>query len=105
MGSLDRMLGAVTSIEKEILKEKAAGLGRTAQKLESLLARCAELEQEASTATGPKRDALAAEHEATRKLAETWSWYLCIQREALGLFVHTDVEALYPVPRPLPRRS
>jgi hypothetical protein len=105
MGSLDRMLGAITSVEKEILKEKASGLGRTAQKLEALLARFAELEREASAAIGPKRDALAAEHEKTRKLAETWSWYLCIQREALGLYVHQDVEALYPVPRPLPKRS
>ena len=44
MRSLENVLKATESLETELLREKASGLGRTAERLEALLERCAEVE-------------------------------------------------------------
>ena len=105
MRSLENVLKATESLETELLREKASGLGRTAERLEALLARCAEVERRLDAAPPAERARLLDEHDQTRALAKTWLWYLCIQREAVGLRVHSDVEAMYPLPTSLRQRT
>lgn len=85
-------------LEAELNKERAGALGLTAQKLERLLAQCAALAAQLATTSGAGRAGLLSEYREVRALAEQQRWYLCIQREAVGLRVHDDVDRLYPPP-------
>jgi hypothetical protein len=87
------------SVEAEINEERAAVLGRVARRLEDARARCAEL---AAQLDGGHVDAqTVADYRAALDDAEHWRWVLCLQREAIGLYDHRWVDAVYP---PLPRR-
>jgi len=88
----------VLAIEVEIQKEKASALRRLGARIESLLAELAQLERELPTLKGPKRDQCVARHKELRSEAEKQRWYLVIQREALGLRQHADLEEMYPLP-------
>lgn len=44
------------------------------------------------------RRRLLAESAEARRQAEQWRWYLCVQREAIGLRRHDDVDATFPIP-------
>ena len=39
-----------------------------------------------------------AAYEALRKQARRYRWYLEVQREALGLVRHDDLDRFYPIP-------
>ncbi len=45
----------------------------------------------------------AEAHRTLRKRAETYLFYLVVQREAIGLRNHDDVYERYAVPGPLPQ--
>ena len=89
-------------LEKEILGEKAAALGRAGEKLEEALAVAAELGQALDRERDPARRAeRLAEYESARRRAANARMMLLIQREAIGLRHHRTVDQKFPEP---PRR-
>jgi hypothetical protein len=89
------------AIEVAIQKEKVGALNAVAYKLEGLLAQLAAIEASARVAGAPKRWELVKEHARLRAEAERQRWYMVVQREAMGLAHHDDVERIYPLPPPL----
>ena len=90
-------------LEQEIVKEKAAALGRAGERLESALDEAAALGRALDTETEAGRRAarLRAYEEARRRAAQARTMLL-IQREAIGLRHHRAVDQQFPE---LPRRS
>jgi hypothetical protein len=90
-------------IDEEIVKEKAAALGRAGERLEEALALVATLGRalDAEVDAG-RRAGLLAEYEDARRRAAQARTMLLIQREAIGLRHHRDVECQFPEP---PRRA
>ena len=90
-------------IEREIVKEKAVTLGRAGERLEAALAAVATLAAawHAAGGNGVERVRLAADYERAWRAAETARLTLVIQREAVGVRHHRDVDRHFPVP---PRR-
>jgi hypothetical protein len=93
----------LAGLHAEIAEEKAGALGRIAEKLEALLAACERLRSDAQVAelTAAARARLLAEHERTRAEAKLYYWYLVVQREAVGMYEHSVIARLYPMPRKL----
>ena len=86
-------------IEEEIAREKAATLGRAGERLEAALAEVAALGAAIDRETDPeRRAALVREYEAARRHAASARHTLVIQREAIGLRHHRDVDRLFPEP-------
>ena len=100
MSGQQRAEHAHASLEAELNEERAAVLGRVARRLEEARARCAELAARLDAADGADPQVLA-DYRAAHDDAELWRWVLCLQREAIGLYDHRWVDAVYP---PLPRR-
>lgn len=112
----DIMKRSIESIEAEVRQEKAEALGRTGERLERTLAELAGLRIEllgssvavsSSLAAADGEQHLAILHEKTerytrlREQALQIRHCLVIQREAVGLRRHEDVDRQYPVPPPL----
>jgi hypothetical protein len=90
-------------LEREIVQEKAAALGRAGERLESALASARALGEALDLEREPvRRAALLREYETARRQAATARLMLLIQREAIGLRHHRDVDRQFPEP---PRRS
>jgi hypothetical protein len=90
---------AQDSLEKEILREMAAALGRAEDKLNAALLRLEIAGRTlASARDAVERGAGARAFNARREEALTARWELVIQREAIGLHRNDVIEALYPVP-------
>jgi hypothetical protein len=90
-------------VEEEIVKEKAAALGRAGERVEDALAEVAAVSRALDVETASsRRAALLADYEAARRRAITARQMLVIQREAIGLRYHRDVDRQFPEP---PRRS
>jgi hypothetical protein len=100
-------LESLTRTEAEIVAEQASALGRAARALESRLTECAELQaafaavSEAVPDGAQRRQALQLRYAEVRKEAETYRWYLVVQREAMGMRRHEQLDRFYPMP---PRR-
>jgi hypothetical protein len=93
---------AVRHTEEEILREKASALGRAGERLEQALVEAAALGAALDAERDPaRRPARLAEYEAARRRADSARLMLIIQREAVGLRQHRDVERQFPEP---PRR-
>jgi hypothetical protein len=87
------------SLEKEIIREMAAALGRAEDKLDAALLRLELAGRACAAATGPDdRRRRAMEFNARRREALEARWELAIQREAVGLRRNEVVEGLYPIP-------
>jgi hypothetical protein len=88
---------------REIVKEKAVTLGRAGERLEAALAALAALAEAWHAAAGDvvARARLAADYERAWRAAETARLTLVIQREAVGVRHHRDVDQQFPRP---PRR-
>ncbi len=83
-------------------KEKAGALGNTARKLDAALERCRALKAELDRATDASlRALLLSDYRATREESEKQRWNLCVQREAMGLLRHEEVDRHYPVAQKL----
>lgn len=83
-------------------KEKAGALGNTARKLDAALERCRSLKEELDRATDASlRALLLHDYRATREESEKQRWNLCVQREAMGLLRHEEVDRHYPVAQKL----
>ena len=97
-GRLGPKVQGLVAIEQEILREAAASLGRQGARVERALATLRELEL--AFERQPSQ-ALADRHDAERAEAERALWHLRIQREALGMRNHRELERRYPLPRQL----
>lgn len=111
----DIMKRPIEGIEAEIRQEKAEALGRTGERLERMLDELAGLRNElldssvavSSSLAAADGEQLAVLHEKTerytqlREQAQQIRHCLVIQREAVGLRRHEDVDRQYPVPPPL----
>jgi hypothetical protein len=86
-------------IDREILGEKAAALGRAGERLEQALAELTGAAAALQAAMEPEtRQRLAADYEAARARATQARLLLLIQREAVGLRNHRMVDHQYPEP-------
>lgn len=84
--------------EAELNKERAGALGITARKLEGFLEKCQDLKAQWEKAVDPSLKALLLEEYRTaRAESERQRWNLCVQREAMGLLRHEEVDRQYPV--------
>lgn len=87
--------------EEEIVREKAATLGRAGERLDAALAEVAALGQALDAERDPaRRPRLLREYEAARQRAAAARQTLVIQREAIGLRHHRDVDRQFPEPPP-----
>lgn len=90
-------LQSASAWEAELNKERAGALGMTARKLEDLLARCrAVSERLDATPPGDLHELLLRDYREARDESEKQRWNLCVQREAMGMFRHEEVERWYP---------
>jgi hypothetical protein len=92
----------LAKIEEEIRREKAAALGRAGERLETALTAVAALGRAVDAEADPARRAvLLGDYEDARRRASHARTMLLIQREAIGLRQHRDVDRTFPEP---PRR-
>jgi hypothetical protein len=89
---------AQASLEKEIIGEMAAALGRAEDKVNSALLRLEVATRALDAASPSERARCAAAYEACHRDATIARWEFVIHREALGLWRHEIVEELYPIP-------
>lgn len=91
--------GGLERIDREILGEKAAVLGRAGERLEQALAELTRVAAALNAAGEPAaRQELVADYEAARTRARQARLLLLIQREAVGLRNHRMVDHQYPEP-------
>jgi len=81
-------------IEKEIRQEKARSLGKAGEALERA---CEEAWKQYRAAVAGDREAAFAYAAAYRR-ARDRRHTLVLQREAMGLYAHRDVDQQYPLP-------
>jgi hypothetical protein len=107
---------SIEAIEAEIQKERAEALGRAGERLEEamhvLQAIRQGLEEIGNPCTGSgdlevgggaQGDARMARYRACHARVLELRHFLIIQREAIGLRRHEDVDRQYPMPPDLPR--
>jgi hypothetical protein len=92
----------VQRVEREILGEKAAALGRAGERLEAALAELREAAERLQACDEGRRGELRAAYRRARERARTARLHLLIQREALGLRSHRVVDQQFPEPSPPP---
>lgn len=90
---------ALGSVEREVRLEQATSLGRVGRQLEVFLEKLEAVRQALEGLEGPARRPLVLAHAELRKQAELYLWYLTVQREAMGIRQHGDLEDFYPIPR------
>jgi hypothetical protein len=95
---LARAAQALTQVERELSAERAVALARIAEALEAQLARLAEAQAALRAAGSGQRGPLTAAYLSRRTEALRWRWYLEVQREAVGLVGHDDLDRFYPIP-------
>jgi len=101
MRSMERTAESLARTETELRAEKAAALARIAGTLEGLLAELRRRRESFGGLPSEERDPAVGAYDALREQARLYCWYLVVQREALGLFRHDDVDRHYPLPEPL----
>jgi hypothetical protein len=90
---------ALQRTEKEILAEKAATLGRAGERLDAALALAARLLVAVERAgDGPAREIALADYREARARALDARHTLIIQREAIGLRNHRNLDQQFPEP-------
>jgi hypothetical protein len=93
-------MSTVSAWEAELNKERAGALGATARKLEKALEECEALGTKIDALeSGALRDLLLEDYRRARDESERQRWNLCVQREAMGLRRHDEVERHYPTAR------
>lgn len=84
--------------EAELNKERAGALGNTARKLETALEQCKALRAQLAAANEASlRELLLRDYRSARDESEKQRWNLCVQREAMGLRHHAEVDLHYPI--------
>ena len=92
-------IGGTLAVEVALRAEAASSIKALGHRLDRQLSELRQLrEQVLALSPGPTRDKKLAEYEEKRRDAEYRQWTLIVQREAMGLFNHEDVEDIYRVP-------
>jgi hypothetical protein len=92
-------IGGTLAIEVALKAEAANSLKALGHRLDRQLGELRQLGQQVrAMAPGPARDKKLAEYGEKRRDAEYRQWTLIVQREAMGLFNHADVEEIYRIP-------
>lgn len=92
-------VGGTLAIELELRAEAASSIKALGRRLEHELAELQQLgEQVKALPPGRTRERKLAEYTEKRREAEYRQWTLIVQREAMGLFNHDDVEEIYRIP-------
>jgi hypothetical protein len=94
---------AQASLEKEIVAEMAAALGRAEDKLNAALLRLELAGKDLAAAAPDERRAQAIVFDARRADALQARWELVIQRESVGIVRNDVIERMYPIPPRAPR--
>lgn len=94
-------IGGTLAIEVHMKAEAASGLKSLGHALDKQISELTRMREQAQTLKGAAREAKLAEYRKLRGETEQRKWYLVVQREAMGLFHHADVDELYRVPPPL----
>lgn len=89
---------ALDKLHAELTAERLGGLARAGEALSARLDELAAIRAELATLEGPARAEPLARYQRVREESETRRWYLVVQREAIGLYNHDDLEAVYPIP-------
>ncbi|MBX5483257.1 MAG: hypothetical protein IRZ16_15655 [Myxococcaceae bacterium] len=87
------------AIELEVLREKAFALQTTGRKMERLIDELKAVEQALAPLSGIDRWPLVKRHSELRAALQEERWKMMVQREALGLTRHDDLDDIYPIPR------
>ncbi len=98
MKAVKRALQTDAALGAEINKEKASGLGRTGRLLEEAIAGLTALRGRLSTCHERERGELTTEYRTLHARAVELKWYLEVQREAMGLRKHGDLDQYFPIP-------
>jgi hypothetical protein len=96
--SARRPIDPLAAIEAELQEERAHALGRIARTLEGHLRELHRLRARFAVASDEERHGLKAAYRDARQAAQRYHWYLCVQREALGLRNHDALDAHYRIP-------
>ena len=88
-------------VRDEILAERAAALARISRTFRRQVERLDFMRSQIPAVVGPKRAKHRAAYEALRCKAETYRWYLKVQREVNGLYDGEGFEREHPIPGPL----
>jgi hypothetical protein len=92
-------IGGTLAIEVALRAEAANSLKALGHRLDRQLTELKQLGQQVrAMAPGPAREKKLAEYSEKRRDAEYRQWTLIVQREAMGLFNHEDVEEIYRIP-------
>ena len=89
---------AQSSLEKEIVAEMAAALGRAEDKLNVALLRLELAGKDLASAAPNERPARAVVFDVRRADALRARWELVIQRESVGILRNEVIERMYPIP-------
>ncbi len=102
MRALQQVVQSDAAMTNELNRERANGLGRTGRLIEDAIAACDTLRQQLATCPADHtRAGLLSEYAEHRKTAIEQRWYLEVQREAMGLRKHTDLDTFFPIPPPI----
>ncbi len=84
------------AVEVEIEREKASALGRTGAMLRACVRRVRDLE---AVWTGePEAFHRREDYRRAIQRAQLYKYYLIVQREAVGLTAHGDLDRFYSIP-------
>ncbi len=101
-GSLGkRMRGAAIeeTLAAELLAEQAVSLARVGRRLQQACDRAGELCESLLVASDARERATLAEaYRQARGQAKQVRWEIIVQREAIGLQNHHDLDEIYPMP-------
>jgi hypothetical protein len=96
--SVKRDFANTSAWEAELNKERAGALGLTARELEAALEVCRGLATTLDALPpGALRDLTLEDYREARTESERQRWNLCVQREAVGLRRHDEVDRFYPI--------
>lgn len=91
-------IGGTLAIELQLKAEAASALRETGQMLERLLAQLEDARLRLLDATGAERASRMDAYRELHKQASYRKWCLVVQREAMGLNHHGELELHYPIP-------
>ena len=90
------------SLLRELNEERAAALMRISNTLTSLIAKLHEARERFAHLRESDRPDAIREYQKLREQAQTYRWYLEVQREAIGFRRHEGLEQFYRIPDQLP---
>jgi hypothetical protein len=98
MAKAQNPMASPIAVEVELRSERAAALRRVGAKLEKLIGELQALDRSLDQLPESARGARLENREKLRSEAELQRWYLIVQREAMGLTQHGDIDLQYPLP-------